>query len=55
MIDGVMILNDITAGNLQYRGTQWLMGKAVDASTPTGPARSLSTKSRSAGAYIRTT
>lgn len=38
VIAGVMILNDITARDLQYRGTQWLMGKAVDASTPTGPA-----------------
>lgn len=38
VIAGVMILNDITARDLQYRGTQWLMGKAVDGSTPTGPA-----------------
>ncbi|AFR28712.1 fumarylacetoacetate hydrolase family protein [Arthrobacter sp. Rue61a] len=31
-------LNDITARDLQYRGTQWLAGKAVDGSTPWGPA-----------------
>ncbi len=37
-IAGATVLNDITARDLQYRGTQWLMGKAVDASTPSGPA-----------------
>jgi acylpyruvate hydrolase len=37
-VAGVMVLNDITARDLQYRGTQWLPGKAVDASTPCGPA-----------------
>jgi 2-keto-4-pentenoate hydratase/2-oxohepta-3-ene-1,7-dioic acid hydratase in catechol pathway len=31
-------LNDVTARDLQYRGTQWLPGKAVDGSTPWGPA-----------------
>lgn len=36
-VAGVTILNDITARDLQYRGTQWLPGKAVDASTPCGP------------------
>ncbi|MCD9589355.1 fumarylacetoacetate hydrolase family protein [Streptomyces sp. 8ZJF_21] len=35
---GLMVLNDITARDLQYRGTQWLAGKAVDESTPCGPA-----------------
>ena len=30
-------LNDVTARDLQYRGTQWLAGKAVDGSTPWGP------------------
>ncbi|WP_448333992.1 fumarylacetoacetate hydrolase family protein [Streptomyces sp. DSM 41534] len=35
---GLMVLNDITARDLQYRGTQWLAGKAVDGSTPCGPA-----------------
>lgn len=34
---GLMVLNDITARDLQYRGTQWLAGKAVDRSTPSGP------------------
>ncbi|OPX06362.1 fumarylacetoacetate hydrolase family protein [Mycobacterium sp. AT1] len=34
---GVTVLNDITARDLQYRGTQWLPGKAVDRSTPCGP------------------
>jgi 2-keto-4-pentenoate hydratase/2-oxohepta-3-ene-1,7-dioic acid hydratase in catechol pathway len=37
-VAGLMVLNDITARDLQYRGTQWLAGKAVDASTPCGPA-----------------
>lgn len=37
-VAGLMVLNDITARDLQYRGTQWLPGKAVDASTPCGPA-----------------
>jgi 2-keto-4-pentenoate hydratase/2-oxohepta-3-ene-1,7-dioic acid hydratase in catechol pathway len=36
-IAGCMILNDITARDLQYKGTQWLAGKAVDSSTPCGP------------------
>jgi len=37
-VAGLMVLNDITARDLQYRGTQWLAGKAVDGSTPCGPA-----------------
>jgi 2-keto-4-pentenoate hydratase/2-oxohepta-3-ene-1,7-dioic acid hydratase in catechol pathway len=37
-VAGVMILNDVTARDLQYRGTQFLIGKAVDGSTPCGPA-----------------
>ncbi|MFP3500135.1 fumarylacetoacetate hydrolase family protein, partial [Pseudomonas sp. SIMBA_059] len=37
-VAGMTILNDITARDLQYRGTQWLPGKAVDGSTPWGPA-----------------
>jgi 2-keto-4-pentenoate hydratase/2-oxohepta-3-ene-1,7-dioic acid hydratase in catechol pathway len=37
-VAGVTVLNDITARDLQYRGTQWLAGKAVDGSTPCGPA-----------------
>jgi 2-keto-4-pentenoate hydratase/2-oxohepta-3-ene-1,7-dioic acid hydratase in catechol pathway len=37
-VAGVTVLNDVTARDLQYRGTQWLAGKAVDASTPCGPA-----------------
>ncbi|WP_432545842.1 fumarylacetoacetate hydrolase family protein [Kineococcus sp. SYSU DK004] len=36
-VAGAMVLNDVTARDLQYRGTQWTMGKAVDRSTPTGP------------------
>lgn len=36
-IAGLMVLNDITARDLQYRGTQWLAGKALDSSTPCGP------------------
>lgn len=37
-VAGVTVLNDITARDLQYRGTQWLAGKAVDGSTPVGPS-----------------
>ncbi|WP_067477720.1 fumarylacetoacetate hydrolase family protein [Nocardia amamiensis] len=36
-VAGLAPLNDITARELQYRGTQWLAGKAVDGSTPWGP------------------
>ena len=37
-IAGAMILNDTTARDLQFNATQWLPGKAVDGSTPCGPA-----------------
>ncbi|MCX8454869.1 MULTISPECIES: fumarylacetoacetate hydrolase family protein [Paenarthrobacter] len=37
-VAAVAPLNDVTARDLQYRGTQWLAGKAVDGSTPWGPA-----------------
>ncbi|KRF24383.1 fumarylacetoacetate hydrolase family protein [Phycicoccus sp. Soil803] len=37
-VAGLAPLNDITARDLQYRGTQWLAGKSVDRSTPWGPA-----------------
>ncbi|WP_067901753.1 fumarylacetoacetate hydrolase family protein [Nocardia vaccinii] len=37
-VAGLTVLNDITARDLQYRGTQWLAGKAVDSATPCGPA-----------------
>jgi 2-keto-4-pentenoate hydratase/2-oxohepta-3-ene-1,7-dioic acid hydratase in catechol pathway len=37
-VAGLSVLNDVTARDLQYRGTQWLAGKAVDESTPWGPA-----------------
>ena len=37
-VAGLSPLNDITARDLQYRGTQWLAGKSVDGSTPWGPA-----------------
>jgi len=36
-VAGLMVLNDVTARDLQYRGTQWIPGKCVDASTPCGP------------------
>jgi 2-keto-4-pentenoate hydratase/2-oxohepta-3-ene-1,7-dioic acid hydratase in catechol pathway len=36
-VAGAMILNDITARDLQFNATQWLPGKAVDSSTPCGP------------------
>ena len=38
IVAGYSLLNDITARDLQYRGTQWLTGKAVDGTTPIGPA-----------------
>jgi 2-keto-4-pentenoate hydratase/2-oxohepta-3-ene-1,7-dioic acid hydratase in catechol pathway len=37
-VAGLAPFNDVTARDLQYRGTQWLAGKAVDGSTPWGPA-----------------
>ncbi|MEU9890597.1 fumarylacetoacetate hydrolase family protein [Sphaerisporangium sp. NPDC051011] len=37
-VAGLSVLNDITARDLQYRGTQWLAGKALDNATPFGPA-----------------
>lgn len=37
-VAGLSVLNDVTARDLQYRGTQWLAGKALDHSTPFGPA-----------------
>jgi 2-keto-4-pentenoate hydratase/2-oxohepta-3-ene-1,7-dioic acid hydratase in catechol pathway len=37
-VAGVSVLDDISARDLQYRGTQWLAGKTVDRSTPMGPA-----------------
>jgi len=36
-VAGLMVLNDVTARDLQYNGTQFLPGKAVDRSTPCGP------------------
>ncbi len=36
-VAGLAPLNDITARDMQYRGTQWLAGKSVDGSTPWGP------------------
>lgn len=36
-VAGLAPLNDTTARDLQYRGTQWTAGKAVDGSTPWGP------------------
>jgi 2-keto-4-pentenoate hydratase/2-oxohepta-3-ene-1,7-dioic acid hydratase in catechol pathway len=35
---GATVLNDITARDLQFHASQWLAGKAVDGSTPCGPA-----------------
>ena len=37
-VAGLTVVNDISARDLQWRGTQWLPGKAVDDSTPCGPA-----------------
>lgn len=36
-VAGLAPLNDISARDLQYRGTQWTAGKTVDKSTPWGP------------------
>ena len=36
-IAGVMVMNDITARDLQYRGTQWVLGKSLESATPCGP------------------
>lgn len=36
-VAGLTVLNDITARDLQHRGTQWLPGKALDGATPCGP------------------
>lgn len=36
-IAGFSVLNDITMRDWQYRSTQWLQGKAFEASTPFGP------------------
>jgi 2-keto-4-pentenoate hydratase/2-oxohepta-3-ene-1,7-dioic acid hydratase in catechol pathway len=38
VVAGLAVLNDVTARDLQYNGTQFLPGKAVDGSTPWGPA-----------------
>lgn len=37
-VAGLAPFNDLTARDLQYRGTQWLAGKALDGATPWGPA-----------------
>lgn len=37
-VAGLSALNDISARDLQHRGTQWTAGKAVDRSTPWGPS-----------------
>lgn len=36
-VAGVMVANDSSARDLQYNGTQWTAGKAIDSSTPCGP------------------
>jgi 2-keto-4-pentenoate hydratase/2-oxohepta-3-ene-1,7-dioic acid hydratase in catechol pathway len=36
-IAGVMVMNDITARDLQSRGTQWVLGKSLESATPCGP------------------
>jgi len=38
VVAGLSVLNDVTARDLQYNGTQFLPGKAIDGSTPWGPA-----------------
>lgn len=37
-VAGAMVMNDTTARDLQFNATQWLPGKAVDRSSPCGPA-----------------
>src|SRR5690606_39582447 len=34
---GYMLLNDVTARDLQQRGPQWFLGKSCDTFCPTGP------------------
>lgn len=37
-VAGLTVFNDTSARDLQLRGTQWTPGKAIDKSTPCGPA-----------------
>lgn len=37
-VAGFTVFNDTSARDLQLRGTQWTPGKAIDGSTPCGPA-----------------
>ncbi|MBS1843831.1 MAG: fumarylacetoacetate hydrolase family protein [Actinobacteria bacterium] len=37
-VAGAMVLNDTSARDLQFNATQWTPGKAIDDSTPCGPA-----------------
>ena len=37
-VAGAMVVNDVTARDMQYRTTQWLHGKAIDTFAPCGPA-----------------
>ncbi|MCS5990877.1 fumarylacetoacetate hydrolase family protein [Klebsiella variicola subsp. variicola] len=37
-VAGLTVFNDTSARDLQLRGTQWTPGKAIDQSTPCGPA-----------------
>jgi len=37
-VAGLTVFNDTSARDLQLRGTQWTPGKAIDGSTPCGPA-----------------
>ncbi|MDP9295498.1 MAG: fumarylacetoacetate hydrolase family protein, partial [Actinomycetota bacterium] len=36
-VAGYMCLNDISARDLQFRSTQWMLGKAIDGFLPSGP------------------
>lgn len=37
-VAGVSVMNDLTARRLQYETSQWMLGKAIDAFGPMGPA-----------------
>lgn len=36
-VAGFTVMNDVTARDLQHRGTQWVLGKSLEGSTPLGP------------------
>ncbi|WP_053204156.1 fumarylacetoacetate hydrolase family protein [Jiangella muralis] len=53
-IAGYAVLNDVTMRDYQYRTTQWLQGKTLQAATPFGPFL-VTPDEHSAAAEVRTT